>query len=337
MASRQTILVTGGAGYIGSHACKALAAAGHLPVTYDSLVLGHERAVAWGPLERGDITDRPRLAAVLARHRPAAVMHFAALSDVAQSMADPGRYYANNVGGTLCLLEAMRDHGVDRIVLSSTASVYGVPATVPVGEDAPLAPINPYGASKAMAERLIADFAAAHGLGWMALRYFNAAGADPDGETGEDHDPETHLIPLVLAAAAGRRGAVTVNGDDYDTPDGTCIRDYVHVSDLADAHVLALEALLAGSGSAVCNLGNGAGFSVRQVIAAAERTTGRKVPVITGPRRPGDPAVLVADAGRARRLLGWAPRLSDLETIIATAWRWHGRPDAARPRATARR
>ena len=318
-----TVLVTGGAGYIGSHACKALARAGFTPIAYDSLKHGHAEAVRWGPLEQGDLSDRARLDAVIAQHRPVAAMHFAAYAYVGESMTDPGKYYRNNVGGSLNLLEALRDHGIKACVFSSTCATYGVPQRLPLTEDHPQQPINPYGASKLMVERMLADFDTAHGLRSMSLRYFNAAGADPDGESGEDHDPETHLIPLVLDAAAGRRPCITVFGTDYPTPDGTCIRDYIHVSDLADAHVLALRALLEGAATTAYNLGNGMGFSVREVIDAARRVTGRDIAITEGERRPGDPAVLVGDASRIRSELGWSPRLADLDTIIATAWHWH--------------
>ncbi|MDX1607001.1 MAG: UDP-glucose 4-epimerase GalE [Candidatus Competibacterales bacterium] len=322
-ATRKPVLVTGGGGYIGSHACKALARAGYLPVSYDNLVYGHREAVRWGPLEEGDIADRARLDDVLDHYRPTAAMHFAAYAYVGESVQDPGKYYRNNVAGSLTLLEALRDHGIGRMIFSSTCATYGVPEQVPITEDHPQRPINPYGASKWMIERMLADFDTAHGLRSMALRYFNAAGADPDAETGEAHDPETHLIPLVLDAAAGRRPAITVYGDDYDTPDGTCIRDYIHVTDLAEAHVLALQALERGAPSTAYNLGNGAGFSVREVIARARRVTGCEIPVETGPRRPGDPPRLVGDAQRIRRELGWRPRFADLDVILETAWRWH--------------
>ncbi len=320
-----TILVTGGAGYIGSHACKALARAGFLPVSYDSLEHGHADAVRWGPLEQGALADRARLDDVIDRHRPIAVMHFAAYAYVGESVRDPGKYYHNNVAGSLGLLEAMRDHGIDKLVFSSTCATYGVPQRLPLTEDHPQQPINPYGASKWMVERMLADFDAAHGLRSMSLRYFNAAGADPDGEAGERHDPETHLIPLVLEAATGTRPDITVFGSDYATPDGTCIRDYIHVSDLADAHVLALQALLGGAATTAYNLGNGKGFSVREVIDCARRVTGRDIAVSEGARRPGDPAVLVGDASRIRRELGWSPNYADLDTIIGTAWRWQQR------------
>lgn len=321
----QTVLVTGGAGYIGSHACKALAHAGYLPVSYDSLEHGHAEAVRWGPLEQGNIADRARLDEVITRHRPLAVMHFAAYAYVGESVSDPGKYYRNNVAGSLTLLEALRDHGIAACIFSSTCATYGVPQRLPLTEDHPQQPINPYGASKLMVERMLGDFDAAHGLRSISLRYFNAAGADPEGETGESHDPETHLIPLVLDAAAGTRPSVTVYGSDYDTADGTCIRDYIHVSDLADAHVLAMRALLDGAKTTAYNLGNGAGFSVHEVIDCARRVTGRDIAVAEGARRPGDPAVLVGDAHRIRTELGWSPRLADLEAIIATAWRWHQR------------
>lgn len=322
-AAPKTVLVTGGAGYIGSHACKALARAGYLPVAYDNLVHGHRDAVKWGPLEEGDIADRSRLDAVIVRHRPAAVMHFAAHAYVGESVGDPGKYYRNNVAGSLHLLEAMRDHGIDRMVFSSTCATYGEPQRLPLGEDHPQHPINPYGASKLMVERMLADFGAAHGLRSTCLRYFNAAGADPDGEIGEAHDPETHLVPLLLQAAAGARPHVTVFGEDYPTADGTCVRDYIHVTDLADAHVLALRALEPGRGSSVYNLGNGRGFSVREVVEAVRRVTGREVPVVVGPRRDGDPPVLVGDASRIRAELGWEPALGALDDMIGTAWRWH--------------
>lgn len=321
----KTILVTGGAGYIGSHACKALAAAGYLPIAYDNLVHGHAQAVKWGPLERGDIADREALDAVIARHRPRAVLHFAAYAYVGESVADPGKYYRNNVAGTLTLLEAVRDHHIPRFVFSSTCATYGIPDRLPITESSPQRPINPYGASKLMVERMLADFGAAHDIGWIALRYFNAAGADPDNEIGESHDPETHLIPLALDAASRRGRPLTVFGNDYPTPDGTCLRDYVHVTDLANAHVLALAALEQGVASQPINLGNGDGYSVLEVIAAAARVTGRDVPYDIAPRRPGDPPILISDAACARKTLGWQPRLAAIDAIIATAWAWHQR------------
>ena len=319
------ILVTGGAGYVGAHACKALAARGYRPIVFDNLVYGHEAAVKWGPLEVGDIADRARLDAVIAEHQPQAVMHFAAFTYVGESVADPGKYYRNNVAGTLSLLEAMRDHRIGRLVFSSTAATYGMPDAVPIPETAPKAPINPYGQSKWTAEQMIADFAAAHGLRSVALRYFNAAGADPDGEIGECHDPESHLIPLAMQAVTGDGPPLTLFGDDYPTPDGTCIRDYIHVADLADAHVRALERLDRRDGADAFNLGTGSGASVRQVLDAVERVAGKPVPHSIGPRRAGDPAELVSDPKKAMHELGWTPAMSDLDTIVATAWDWHRR------------
>jgi UDP-arabinose 4-epimerase len=319
------ILVTGGAGYIGSHTCKALKASGYEPVVFDNLVYGHREAVRWGELVVGDLKDPEAIAAVIAEHRPEAVIHFAAYAYVGESVTDPAKYYANNVVGTLNLLEAMRAQGVDRIVFSSTCATYGVPESVPIRETTPQNPINPYGASKLMIERVLKDYDHAYALRSVALRYFNASGADPDGEIGEGHDPETHLVPLVLYAAQGRIPHITVHGDDYDTPDGTCIRDYIHVADLASAHVKALQWLERGEGSSVFNLGNGRGFSVKEVIAAAEAVTGKQIPVVYGPRRAGDPPALVADAKLAYDRLGWKPQHTEMEGIIRTAWNWHAK------------
>ncbi|WP_457465770.1 UDP-glucose 4-epimerase GalE [Thermostichus sp. MS-CIW-37] len=318
------LLVTGGAGYIGSHTCKALAASGHLPITYDNLVYGHPWAVRWGPLEIGDLADRKRLDQVIQHYRPEGVIHFAAYAYVGESVKDPGKYYRNNVAGSLNLLEAMRDHGIPYLVLSSTCATYGVPERIPIPESHPQRPINPYGQSKLMVEQILRDFQVAHGIRSISLRYFNAAGADPDGEIGEAHDPETHLIPLVLEVAGGQRPHITVFGEDYDTPDGTCIRDYIHVTDLAQAHVLAIEALASGRPvPAAYNLGNGQGFSVKEVIATAAAVTGRQIPMQMGARRPGDPPRLVGDAGAIFRDLNWKPLYTDLAEIIQTAWRWH--------------
>jgi UDP-arabinose 4-epimerase len=319
---RAAVLVTGGAGFVGSHACKALAAAGFLPVTYDNLAQGHRWAVRWGPLEIGDIEDRGRLQQVMDRYRPSAVMHFAALTAAGESVAQPARYYRNNVSRFLVLLDAMQRQKIDRIVFSSTAAVYGTPEHTPIDEKHPLAPINPYGMSKLMGERILQDCAVAHGLRSISLRYFNAAGCDPDGEIGESHEPETHLIPIVLEAAAGDRSHVAIFGTDYPTADGTCVRDYVHVTDLASAHVLALARLERGHGAEAFNLGNGNGFTVREVIAAAERISGVEIPVKLEPRRAGDPPILVADASRARADLNWQPAYSGLDTQISNAWRW---------------
>ncbi|WP_159309869.1 UDP-glucose 4-epimerase GalE [Spiribacter roseus] len=317
------ILVTGGAGYIGSHACKALAEAGYTPIAYDNLVCGHSWAIKWGPFEEGDIADRARLKEVITKYQPAAVMHFAAYAYVGESVQDPGKYYRNNVAGTLTLLEVIRDSGIDKFIFSSTCATYGIPESVPIREDHPQQPINPYGASKLMIERMLQDFDVAHGLRSISLRYFNAVGADSDGDIGEAHDPETHLIPLMLDAATGKRTAVTVFGDDYHTPDGTCIRDYIHVSDLADAHILALKALEDGAKTTAYNLGNGHGFSVKEVIKTAERVTGKVVPLEIGQRRLGDPSRLVGDSTRIRRKLGWNPRYAELQLMIASAWHWH--------------
>ena len=316
------ILVTGGAGYIGSHACKALSRAGHEPIVYDSLEHGFRDFVCWGPLEEGSTLDNERLAGVLRTHRPDAVMHFAAYIAAGESVEHPAKYYRNNTAGTLSLLQAMRDAGVGRLVFSSTAAVYGNPLSTPIAEDHRLAPINPYAHSKLFVEQLLKDFETAHGLKSVALRYFNAAGADPDGELGECHDPESHLIPLALRAAFGEGKALTVFGSDYDTPDGTPIRDYIHVADLAEAHVAALGHLLSGGASATANLGVGNGYSVREVLTATARVLGREVPTAEGARRPGDPTVLVADPGLAMRLLSWQPRFTTLDGIIETAARW---------------
>lgn len=319
----KTIVVTGGAGYIGSHACKALAAVGLLPVTYDNLVYGHEWAVRWGPLERGDLLDGDHLAAVMRRYRPSSVIHFAANAYVGESVTDPGKYYRNNLSGTLSLLDAMRTAEIASLVYSSTCATYGAPVSVPITEDHPQRPVSPYGHSKRMVEQILRDYGHAYGLRSVALRYFNAAGADPAGEIGEDHDPETHLIPLVLRAAIDPTSPVPVYGTDYPTADGTCIRDYVHVQDLVNAHMLGLRILEQGPGFSAFNLGTGQGHSVREIIAAAKRITGREIPSVERPRRPGDPPELVADATRARNILGWNPEFNDIGAIIETAWRWH--------------
>ena len=316
------ILVVGGAGYIGSHAVKALDSRGYDLVVLDDLSTGHRDAVQAGTFVEGDLGDRPTLDRLFATHRIEAVMHFAAFAYVGESVQQPGKYYRNNVAATLTLLEAMRDHGIRHFIFSSTCATYGIPQEVPIPETHSQWPINPYGWTKLMVERMLADFDRAHGLRYVAFRYFNAAGADPDGRLGERHEPETHLIPLVLRAADGGE-PLKVFGDDYPTPDGTCIRDYIHVSDLADAHVLGLERLLAGGESTVYNLGNGQGFSVKEVIAMAERVTGRPVPHTFAPRREGDPPALVGSAGRAREELGWQPRFADLESMIATAHNFH--------------
>jgi UDP-glucose-4-epimerase GalE len=317
------VLVTGGAGFIGSHACKALAKTGLVPVAYDNLSNGHEWAVKWGPLERGDVLDRSRLRAVLDKYRPRGVIHFAAYAYVGESVVDPEKYYINNVQGTLSLLSAMRERGLRRIVFSSTCAVYGDATTRRIGEDHELKPINPYGATKLTVERMLRDFDRAYGIKSVSLRYFNAAGADPDGEIGEHHEPEPHLIPRILDVALGRSPHVEVYGTDYETSDGTCVRDFIHVADLADAHVLAARRLDAGGETTAFNLGTGEGYSVKQVIATAERVTGTRINTVFRDRRPGDPPILVADRGSAHTELGWHPRRSALHTQVEDSWRWH--------------
>jgi UDP-glucose-4-epimerase GalE len=318
------LLVTGGAGYIGSHTLRALRRAGHTAVVIDDLRAGSRpERVEGAPLVRRDAGDPDALARVFGDYGPFdGVLHFAAYLSVPESVAHPLRYYRNNAAASACLVEFAVRHGVRAFVLSSSAAVYGEPALQPIPESVAPAPTNPYGASKAMTERLLGDVERAHGLRWSALRYFNACGADPEGGLGECHDPETHLIPLALEAAAGLRPALELFGTDYDTPDGTCVRDYVHVSDLADAHVRSLEALLDGRGCGAWNLGTGRGASNREVLAAVERVVGRRVPVRASPRRPGDPPRLVADATRFRRAFGWEPLYSDLDTAVKTAWDW---------------
>ena len=319
----RSVLVTGGAGYVGSHTAKALAGAGYTPVVFDNFVYGHRDAVRWGPLVEGDLGDGALLSETIRRFDIAAVMHFAAFAYVGESMAKPEIYFGNNVVNSLVLLEAMRATGVKRLVFSSSCATYGIPDRVPINEDMPQRPVNPYGETKLMMERMLHWEGVAHGLAHVALRYFNAAGADPEGEIGEHHDPETHLIPLILDAALGRRPQIDIFGTDYPTPDGSAVRDYIHVTDLAAAHVLALRYLEQGGASVALNLATGQGHSVREVIAAAERVTGRRIPRRASARRPGDPAALVADPTRARALLGWTPSHSDLDTLISTAWAWH--------------
>jgi UDP-arabinose 4-epimerase len=323
--AKRAVLVTGGAGYIGSHTCKALARAGHLPIALDNLIHGHKAAVRWGPLIDGDIRDRGLVERAIREYRIEAVVHFAGYAYVGESMRDPGKYFANNMMGSLALLEALQACGVGRIVFSSTCATYGVPESLPIRDEHAQRPINPYGESKLFVERALHWYGVAHGLQSVALRYFNAAGADPDGEIGEDHDPETHLIPLAIGAALGKRPPLQIYGTDYPTPDGTAVRDYVHVTDLADAHVRALDYLDGGGESTAFNLGTGRGHSVREVVAAVERVAERELPRRETARRPGDPASLVAAPGRSRELLGWAPQRSELGAIIATAWRWHTR------------
>lgn len=316
------VLVVGGAGYIGSHMVKMLVDQGHAVVTFDNLSSGFRDAVLGGEFVKGDLADKARLDEVFAAHQPEAVMHFASSIQVGESVKHPDKYYFNNFSNTLNLLDAMVKHGVQYFIFSSTAAVFGEPVYVPIDEEHPKNPLNPYGRSKWMVEQALADYERAYGLKSVCLRYFNAAGADPSGLLGERHEPETHLIPLVLQAISGKRDQICVFGRDYDTPDGTCIRDYIHIVDLCTAHALALDKLMATGLSRRYNLGNGSGFSVQEVIAAAERVTGRKVRVVEGERREGDPARLVADAYLAREELGWQPLYSDLETIILHAWQW---------------
>ena len=323
MSKLGTVLVTGGAGYIGSHVCKRLNQLNYLPVSYDNLVYGHREAVRWGPLEIGDIADRDTVDRVLKTYQPIAIMHFAAYACVGESVMNPGKYYTNNVAGSLALLERARVHDIHRFIFSSTCATYGIPQVTPISEEHSTNPVNPYGQTKLMVERILGDFDLAHGIKSVSLRYFNAAGADPELDTGEHHEPETHLIPLVLDAAMGRRSDVKVFGNDYDTPDGTCVRDYIHVNDLADAHILALQALLEGTDSRTYNLGNGQGFSVKEVIDCAQRVTGYSIKNTLNPRRAGDPARLIGDATRIRSELGWEPKFQKLEDIVDTAWRWH--------------
>jgi UDP-glucose 4-epimerase len=320
------VLVVGGAGYIGSHMVKKLADMGCRVTTLDDLSSGHRDAVLAGDLVQGDCGNPAVLQEVLSRGFDA-VMHFASFIQVNESVQDPSKYYRNNVVNTIALLDAMLRQGICRFIFSSTAAIYGEPQYCPVDEHHPREPLNPYGRTKLVVEQLLSDYDRAYGMRAVCLRYFNAAGADPDGRLGERHEPETHLIPLVLQAASGRRAHISVYGRDYDTPDGTCIRDYVHVEDLCSAHGLALQSLMDGAGSQAYNLGNGEGFSVQQVIAATEQITGCRIPVVDAPRRDGDPARLVADSRLARNALGWQPRFPELERIIEHAWRWEQRAE----------
>lgn len=319
MKPGDAVLVTGGAGFIGSHTCKALRQSGLVPVTFDNLSTGHRDAVRFGPFVQGDCRDSAAVEAALRTHSISAVIHFAASAYVGESVANPGRYYDNNLGGMIGLLAGCHAAGVDRIVFSSSCATYGIPDALPIVESTPQRPINPYGRTKLVCEHMLADHAAAHGLRFVALRYFNAAGADPEGELSERHDPETHLLPLALRAAAGTGGPLHVFGTDYPTPDGTCIRDYIHVCDLARAHVLALRHLAEGGGNLAVNLGTGRGVSIREILAGIGTLTGRPVPVIWGPRRPGDPPALVADPSAAARHLGFRAERSDLASILADA------------------
>jgi UDP-glucose 4-epimerase len=326
MSNKIPVLVTGGAGYIGSHAVLALKQAGYPVIVLDNLVYGHKdlaEQVLQVDLVCGDISDRALLAKVFADYGIQAVMHFAAYAYVGESVTNPAKYYRNNVAGTLTMLETMVEAGIKTMVFSSTCATYGNPEQLPIPETHPQNPINPYGMTKLMVEAILADFDRAYDLRSVRFRYFNAAGADPAGRLGEDHSPETHLIPLVLLTALGQRENISIFGTDYDTPDGTCIRDYIHVTDLAQAHVQGLEYLLAGGSTEVFNLGNGSGFSVREVIAAGEAVSGRSISVVESPRRPGDPAALIGSAAKAQKILGWQPEYPEIEVIMKHAWEWH--------------
>ena len=322
---KTSVLVTGGAGYIGSHACKTLAKAGYNPVTYDNLVYGHKEAVKWGPFELGELEDRERLNRVIKQYNTTAIMHFAAYAYVGESVVDPARYYRNNVLGSLSLIEAAREFNIDKFIFSSTCATYGTPDGVPISESETQKPINPYGHSKLMIEQMLKDYDHAYGQRFVALRYFNAAGADFEGETGESHEPETHLIPLIILATMGQKPPVQIFGTDYKTSDGTAIRDYIHVDDLANAHVLALKYLEQGNKSIAMNLGTGVGLTVRAIIDSVHRVSGKEVPFTAGPRRAGDPQELVADPTLARETLGWEPEHTDIDSIVRSAWNWHNR------------
>ncbi len=323
MMESKTVLVTGGAGYIGSHTCKLLDESGYTPVVYDNLVYGHEWAVKWGPLERGDILDNAKLTNVIKKYNPVGVIHFAAYAYVGESIENPAKYYMNNISGTISLLEAMRNTGVRDIVFSSTCATYGIPEVTPISENHPQNPINPYGFTKLVIEHALTDYASGHGFRCGILRYFNAAGAAPDGEIGEDHDPETHLIPLAVRAAFDDTYTLSIFGSDYDTPDGTAIRDYIHVADLASAHVLGLEYLRKIKQSFYVNLGTGIGRSVAEVLDAIERVSGKSVKSTISSRRKGDPPVLVADNSAAKKILSWEPNFKTIDSIVDSAVNWH--------------
>jgi UDP-glucose-4-epimerase GalE len=319
----QRVLIAGGAGYIGSHAAKTLRLAGIEPIVFDDLSAGHEHAVKWGPLFRGDIRDASAVRAAIREHKPDAVMHFAARIEVGEGERDPVHFYDNNVSGALNLVKVMLEEGVKNLVFSSTCAIYGDPERLPLTEDQPKRPVSVYGRSKLMVEQMLEDISRAQGLRYAALRYFNASGADPDGETGEEHDPESHLIPNALKAAVGLGGPMKLFGDDYPTPDGTCMRDFIHVTDLAEAHLAAARLLGGGTQKLQLNLGTGEGLTVKQVLDAVERATGRPVPHEIAPRRAGDAIALYADTSLSRKTLGWTPRLSDIDTIVSTAWAFH--------------
>jgi UDP-glucose 4-epimerase len=319
----EKVLIIGGAGYIGSHMCKYLANHGYTPVVLDNLIYGHREAVKWGPFIEGSMADAPLLKQIFSEHEIAAVMHFAAFCYVGESVTEPAKYYQNNVAATLTLLQTMVEQRVNNFIFSSSCATYGEPVEIPMTEDHPKNPINPYGRTKLMVEQILEDFREAYGLKSTSLRYFNAAGADPEGELGEDHRPDTHLIPLVLQTALRQREAINIFGDDYPTKDGTCIRDYIHIEDLSQAHLLALEKLFKGEPGDQYNLGNGDGHSVKEVIETAREVTGKTIPAQVTERRAGDPAVLISSSDKAFKELGWKPQYPDLKDIIATAWRWH--------------
>jgi UDP-glucose-4-epimerase GalE len=317
------ILVVGGAGYIGSHMCKYLVNHGYTPVVLDSLVYGHVEAVRWGPFYKGFMENKDLLDHIFTCHNFIAVMHFAAFCYVGESVIEPAKYYKNNVSNTAILLEKMVEHRIENFIFSSSCATYGEPIKIPITEDHPQKPVNPYGRTKLMVEQMLADFHQAYGIKHICLRYFNAAGADPECEIGEDHRPETHLIPLILQVALGKKEAVNIFGNTYPTPDGTCIRDYIHIFDLAQAHLLALEKLLNGFSMGHYNLGNGEGYSVKEVIDCATRITGQTIPMKIADKRQGDPAMLIGSSRKAIEALGWKPQFADLEAIIETAWKWH--------------
>jgi UDP-glucose-4-epimerase GalE len=323
LEQRIPILVTGGAGYIGSHTCKALSKAGFFPIVYDNLSTGHAYAVKWGPFIQGDLNDKAKLQEAFTDYRPKAVIHFAADAIVTESMGNPGKYYRNNTGSSIALLEAMRDHRVEHLIFSSTCATYGVPLSTPIAENHPQSPISPYGRSKLMIEQIIADFERAHGLSSVMLRYFNAAGADLASEIGENHTPETHLIPTIIQTALGMKKEIVVYGTDFETKDGSAVRDYIHVQDLSDAHVAALQWLLKFKKTLALNLGTGTGYSVLEIINAVQKFCGIPLPIRIENRRAGEPAILTASNTLANELLGWSPRVSDLHTIIESAWKWH--------------
>jgi UDP-glucose-4-epimerase GalE len=323
--SHKRIMIVGGAGYIGSHAAKAVRMAGREPIVFDDLSSGREHAVRWGPLVRGDIRNADAVRAAIREHKPDAVMQFAARIEVGEGEKDPAHFYDNNVTGTLNLARVMLEEGVTSLVFSSTCAIYGDPERLPLTEDLPKRPVSVYGRTKLMCEQMLEDISKAHGLNFAALRYFNAAGADPDGEIGEEHEPETHLIPNALKAAVGLGGPMRLFGSDYPTPDGTCVRDFVHVTDLAEAHILAADRIADQKTNLQLNLGVGKGRTVREVLNAVEKATGRSVPVVEAPRRPGDAVALYSDTTNVTRTLGWTPRLSDIDTIVSTAWNFHRR------------